>query len=88
MAPELGAKPLPGQNPVLLPNKVAPIIEAPRTFSMHGESTCPTAISSEQPGSASPQVQFVAQARIPTQYGTFNMKVFQEQALALNTWPW
>ena len=33
----------------------------------------------------SPQVQFVAQARIPTQYSTFNMKVFQEQGSGVET---
>ncbi|HET8869178.1 MAG TPA: GTP cyclohydrolase II [Aquabacterium sp.] len=46
---------------------------------MHGESISPPANPSEQPSSTSPQVQFVAQARIPTRYGTFSMKVFQEQ---------
>ena len=46
---------------------------------MHGEPISQSVSQSDQSSSPSKQVQFVAQARIPTQYGTFLMKVFQEQ---------
>lgn len=46
---------------------------------MHGEPISQSVSQSDPSSSPSKQVQFVAQARIPTQYGTFLMKVFQEQ---------
>lgn len=45
---------------------------------MHGEPISQPVNPLEQPSAPSQQVQFVAQARIPTEHGTFNMKVFQE----------
>lgn len=45
---------------------------------MHGEPISQPVNPSEKPNPAKQQVQFVAQARIPTKYGTFSMKVFQE----------